>query len=46
VADIGLGAVIVAIEVVPDTNDICAVGAIVDALAIVLAVAPVAIKPP
>ena len=43
--DIGDGAVIVAIAVVPETNTICVVGAIVVALAIVGAAAPVAFSP-
>ena len=43
--DIGDGAVIVAIAVVPETNAICVVGAIVVALAIVGAAAPVASNP-
>jgi len=45
VVDIGAGAVIVAIAVVPETNTICVVGAIVVALAIVGATAPVAFSP-
>jgi len=45
VNEIGLGAVIVEIVVVPDTNVIAAVGAIVEALAIVGAAEPDAVNP-
>ena len=45
VVAIPVGAVIVTIAVVPETNEICFVGAIVDALAIVGATSPVAWTP-